>query len=208
MGCQVCSPHIHLIEIVQGYAKTYQLDLLLAATGEPYDLTGATQIKVIHPGTLGSTLAGPVVEYLNTSVLSTTGNLVVGNAQITGLATVAGITPGLDVAGTGVPAGATVEAVDVANNAVTISAPATAGGTAVALAFTASGTAGVTVVGAPGAGKIQVKIDAADAANLRVNPSPLQAQDLQVAVLNAQSTIDVFVIPAVLNIIAPPYGTL
>lgn len=192
------------VQILQGYQKTYQLDLIFAATGEPYDLTGATQVKALHPGVLGLAATGPVVEYFSAAVATTTATTTLGLTTVAVL-NPAGLTPGLNVAGAGIPASTTVT--QVQGTAVTLSNAATATATGVTLTFTAA-AANVTIVGAAGAGKIQVVIPAADSLSLRANPSPPQYQDLQVAVTNSLGTVDAFLFPAVLNIVQPTYGVL
>lgn len=78
-------------------------------------------------------------------------------------------------------------------------------GTPVQLTYTASG--GVTVVGAAGAGKIQVAVSAAKSLLMAVNPNGTQTQDLQIVVTIATVKTP-FLFFGVLNIVAPPYGVL
>jgi len=63
----------------------------------------------------------------------------------------------------------------------------------------------VTIVGAAGAGLLQVVIPRADTANLLPNQFPQQNQDLQLEVTNAAGGQDFFILPAVLDIVPQPY---
>lgn len=63
----------------------------------------------------------------------------------------------------------------------------------------------VIVVGAAGAGLIQVVLPRADTLLLLPNPFPQQNQDLEIQVTNAAGGQDYFVLCAVLDIIPPPY---
>lgn len=75
---------------------------------------------------------------------TTTGNLATGVASVTGVADLSLVRPGQIIAGTGVPAGTTVIAVDAAAGTLTMSAAATSGGTAAALNLSAMTTGTVT----------------------------------------------------------------
>lgn len=134
-GCDTCGGAggggcnaVGVIEIVQGYDKSFFVELFYLETALPYDLTGASQINVVLPG-------NPPVQ------------LKLTNSK-------------------------------------------------------------VTVAGAPGAGRIGVKVAGADSAALSPNPSQSQAQDLQVVVTNADTTKTVFVVPAVINVLPAPYGVV
>jgi hypothetical protein len=69
-------------------------------------------------------------------------------------------------------------------------------------------TAGVQIIGAPGAGRVLVKVDAVNSALLQQDAAVEQFQDLQVSVTNPDSTVTGLVIQAVLNIRKPPYGVV
>lgn len=68
--------------------------------------------------------------------------------------------------------------------------------------------ADVVVVGAAGAGRIQVKLSAAKTALMQANPNEKQYQDLQISVTNVDSTVTAFILPAILNIVPPSYGVV
>lgn len=77
-------------------------------------------------------------------------------------------------------------------------------------------TTGVSIVGAPGAGRIAVLVSEAKSALIKVNPSPGQGQDLQVEVRvgsggNASVPVagtTVFVLKGALDVQTAPYGTV
>jgi hypothetical protein len=185
-----------------GYSKTYYIDLFYADTGEPYDLTGVTQLIVSHPGSSGS----PVEEVLNsTVVVTTTGTTVNTSNQLTAIASMTGIAVGQLITGTGIPSSTFVTAINVAASSLTMSQNATASGSPSVIFATAPN---VTVVGAPGAGKIQVVAPAWDTALMQVNPNTQQNQDLQISVTNADGSLSGFLLQAVLNIVAPTYGVV
>lgn len=79
----------------------------------------------------------PTLRYGANSYVQTTGNTVAANGQITGMATLAGISAGAGIEGTGIPAGARVISLDSAT-AITIDGKPTATATAVALTFRAT----------------------------------------------------------------------
>lgn len=190
------------VAIIQGYQKTYFFNLFYSGTGAPYDLTGALQIIASHPGAEPNT---PVNEYLTAqTVLETTGNTAASSNQLTGLASVVGIAEGQTVTGTGIPAATTV--LNVSGTTVTLSANATASNTGTAVTF--STATNVTVVGSPGAGVCRVYLPPYDSALLQLNPSIPQFQDLQISVTNADGSVTGFIMPNVLNIIAPPFGVV
>lgn len=101
---------------------------------------------VSAPPTL--TLSNPATATTGDAALAftvaTTGSLTEGSPQVSGLGDLASIAVGQSVAGTGVPAGATVDGIDPLGGVVTLSAAATAGGSTVALAFSAGTTASLT----------------------------------------------------------------
>ena len=67
---------------------------------------------------------------------------------------------------------------------------------------------GVFIAGAPGAGRIQVKVTAIKSALMQLNPSGNQPQDLQVAITNADTTHTAFLMPAVISVVPPTYGVV
>lgn len=188
--------------IVQGYQATYYFDLFDPVTGLPFDLTGATQIVVSHPGPLPTT---PVNEFSAAqAVLVTTGNTSNGSPTLAALASVAGIARGQGVVGAGIPANTTVLAVDTVAKTVTLSHNATA--TATGVSVTINTAINALVVGAAGAGRIHVTVPAFDSALLQVNPVPEQLQDIQISVTNADGSVTAFILAQALNVEAPPYG--
>jgi len=66
---------------------------------------------------------------------NTTGNTTSGSYTVSGIASMANITVGMGVTGTGIDQFVTVTAVNVGGSSVTLSRPATATGTGVALSF-------------------------------------------------------------------------
>lgn len=64
---------------------------------------------------------------------------------------------------------------------------------------------GISVLGAPGAGRISIEIGDEDTADLLVDPSPNTHQDLQVVVLTAEGDTVVCILPNVLSIKDPSY---
>lgn len=199
-----------VVTIVQGYAKTYFTNLFYSDSGAPYDLTGALQIVVSHPAS-GAQPAPPVNEFLSVqTVLVTTANLAIGSNQLTGMTTTAGLAEGQSITGAGIPVNTTVVSVTppisspATPGSVTMSANATANGVGISVTFATA--TNVEVVGAPGGGRIQVTLPPYDSADLLINPYPPNFQDLQVSVTNADGSITPFLLPATLNIVAPPYG--
>jgi len=67
------------------------------------------------------------------STVTVTGDVTSGNNVITNVSSVTGVVVGLPISGAGIPAGATVAAIDSTNLTITISVVASASGTAVAL---------------------------------------------------------------------------
>ena len=67
------------------------------------------------------------------STVTVTGNVTSGNNVITNVSSATGVVVGLPISGAGIPAGATVAAIDTTNLTITISVVASASGTPVAL---------------------------------------------------------------------------
>lgn len=190
------------VTIVQGYQKTYFFSLFYAESGAPYDLTGALQIVVSHPGPLPST---PVNEFMAAQpVLVTTGNTSSGSPTLANLASTAGIARGQGIVGAGIPVNTTVLAVDTVAKTVTMSNNATATASAVSVTFNTAAT--VSIVGAPGGGRGQVVVPGYDTANMQPNSAPPQLQDIQISVTNADGSVTGFIMASTLNVVAPPYG--
>ena len=185
------------VTILVGYPKFYYVSLNYIDTGAPFDLTGATDINVAHPGAQ----LFPILENF-AQPAGTTGDTLALSTQVLNLASTVGLTPGLSIAGAGIPAGTWIAA--ISGTTLTLSQPATATATAVAFTF---GNTNVTVIGAPGAGRIKIVLPAIDSAALQVNPYPTQYQNLQVSVVNGSGAY-AFLIPGVLNIIPPTYGVV
>lgn len=70
------------------------------------------------------------------------------------------------------------------------------------------GSGEVVVIGAPGAGRVQIKLTAVNSALVQLNPNEQQFQDLQISVTNADGSLTCFIIPSVLNIAVPVYGVV
>jgi hypothetical protein len=88
---------------------------------------------------------------------------------------------------------------------ITAAFPATIAGPPVTL--TKSGSGGITIIGSPVLGHIDLAMTAIKSALLQVNPSGPQGQDLQISVVNPSGTF-VFLYPNYLDIVAPPYGVV
>lgn len=84
-------------------------------------------------GGLATSNSSKVLDVVNTDqVYSITGNITTGQAAVTGITSTSGLEAGMTVAGTGIPAGATVASV-TSGTAIALSANATATTTGVAL---------------------------------------------------------------------------
>lgn len=77
-ACSPCGGNGNTINIVQGYQKSYVIDLFYTDTTAPYDLTGATEIAAIHPGTSGT----PVIELLTAGKVIILGSPGAGRVQV------------------------------------------------------------------------------------------------------------------------------
>ncbi len=88
--------------------------------------------KALSTGTVGTLISH------NGNASTFTGNTTLGSATISSVSSVAALQPGMSVTGTGIPAGAYVVSV-LSANSFTISQPATAAGSAVALTPLTSG---------------------------------------------------------------------
>lgn len=99
-------------------------------------LGAASSLVVTSPvGGIATAADSKTIKFTNTdAVHSLTGNTTSGSAAVTGLSSTASLEVGMLVAGTGIPANATVATI-TSGTAVTLSANATATGTAVALTF-------------------------------------------------------------------------
>jgi hypothetical protein len=82
----------------------------------------------------------------NTTAVVTAGNTTNGSAAVTGISSTASLAVGMAVSGTGIPAGATVAEI-TSSTAVTLSAAATATGSAVSLTYQWVASVEVWVVG-------------------------------------------------------------
>jgi hypothetical protein len=78
-------------------------------------------------------IAGGVGGYQ--TFLQRTGSLTAGNAVVSGLSSVSGLTVGMSVSGTGVPDDTTISSINAANNTLTLSADSELSGSPVTLAF-------------------------------------------------------------------------
>lgn len=104
----------------------------------------------IPVGTTVSSLSGSTVTMSQNASLSTstpTGSTTSGSNVISSLSSIQGITVGMTVAGTGIPASTTVTAVNVAQNSLSLSANATATGTGVVFTFSQPTTAVSVIFG-------------------------------------------------------------
>lgn len=90
-----------------------------------------------HLAATAITTAGGAVPEASAITNAGTGNITINSQQITGLTSVGAFQIGLNIAGTGIPAGATILSVDKNGKTATISAAATA--TTSALAITTNG---------------------------------------------------------------------
>jgi hypothetical protein len=100
----------------------------------PLGVSGTLSITSPVGGIATSASSKAVTITNGDTVHSLNGNTTSGQTAITGLSSTASLEAGMLVAGTGVPAGATVTSI-TSGTAVSISAAATATGTAVALTF-------------------------------------------------------------------------
>lgn len=91
--------------------------------------------------------AGSVAYTQSNAPFVTTGTTASGSAELEDVANADQITVGWQVSGTGIPSGATVTAIDVADQSISISAAATASGAGISLSFAGSGS--LTVQSAP-----------------------------------------------------------
>lgn len=195
---------VNLSNVLATAAPVVFITLGMQITGAGIPV-GAT-VTAVAPGAItisaAATASATITATLNTGMsVSTTGTTATSSNQLTGLASAAGVLVGQVITAVGVPTGTTVTG--VSGTAVTMSANATASAS-VALAFALPPQ--VSVVGAAGAGRLSIAVPAADAALLQVNPNPLQNQDLQISVTNADGTVTAFVLADVLNIMTLAYG--
>ncbi len=75
-----CSPTEGQINIVKGQDKVFYVDLFYTDTGEPFDLTAATEIKVLCPGALAGV---PVVFKKTLSEVAIVGAPGAGKISVT-----------------------------------------------------------------------------------------------------------------------------
>lgn len=126
---------------------------LFAAIGTTYNTGGESGTQFRIPDLRGRVIAGrdnmggSAANRLNVTL---TGNTTNANATISGLSSTAGLSEGMSVFGTGIPAGATIATI-VSATSITISANATANGTGVSLRF---GVVDGASLGAVGGGQV------------------------------------------------------
>lgn len=100
---------------------------------------GDSIVPARHLAATSIATAGTATPNVADITQSTTGNITTGSTLVTGLTSLGGISVGYTISGTGIPAGATVAAIDLMARTLTLSAAATA--TTAALAITVVGGA-------------------------------------------------------------------